>query len=236
MTRLLANDRARSAIDLVVVLVLAEIWLWNSTAKDLFRVYAAVVIVLVVWDSFRRRDPDAWKTDQPLWGAGSSWLVAIAMTCALGAAAALSAQLIYIEGEQLRLGRLEEFLDPRVLAGKGLIVILQQFVLYHFLFPSFRKIFRSRALAMAATAVTFGALHLPGVLLVSLTTAMAVVWLHVFERSQRLAPLIVSHLPWPSWPTQCFPSVSLTTLRSVGMPRRLRRATGDLWSACPGHR
>src|SRR5262245_33951410 len=136
MTRLLTSDRARSVIDLVIVLVLAEIGLW-STAKDLYRVYAAAVIALIVWNSFRRRSADAWKTDQPLWSARFTWLVVIAMTCALGAGTILTAELLYIEGEQLRFGRLERALDPSELAGKGLIVILQQFVLYYFLFPSF---------------------------------------------------------------------------------------------------
>jgi hypothetical protein len=194
MTRLLTSGRTRSIVDLVIVLVLVEVWLWSSTAKDLYRVYAGAVIALIVFYSFRRRSSDAWKTDRPLWSARFTWIVVLAMTCALGAGAVLAAELLYIEGEQLRSGRLERALDPRGLAGKGLIVILQQFGLYHFFFPSFLQIFRSRTIAIGATAVAFGALHLPGVVLVGLTAAMAVIWLHVFARCQRLVPLIASHL------------------------------------------
>ena len=189
----LKNDRSRSAIELAIVLVLAEIWLWSSAFTVLYRTIAGVIIAFIVLRNAVRLGSAARKAGQSLWDARTSWIAAITVTCVLAAGAALSAQFFYTEGEQWRLGRLERILEPRVLADKAFIVILQQALLCCFIFPMFQKSIGSRKAALAATAVVFGLLHLPSLLLAAMASFIAVVWLLLFERSQRLAPLMVSH-------------------------------------------
>lgn len=191
--RLLENDRTRSALELALVLVLVEVWLWSSAANGLYRALAGTVIASIILKNLIRQGAGATKIGQPLWSAYRSWIVIIAVTCVLGALILVGAALIYSDGEQLRFERLEKFLVPRVLAGKVFIVVFQQIVLCLFLFPLQRTVFQSRTGAYVATAVTFGVLHLPGLLLVGVTTVAAAIWLYLFERSRRLLPLIVSH-------------------------------------------
>lgn len=191
MNQLLANDRTRSAMELMLVLGMAEVWLWET--KGLYRAFAILAIALIGLNNYLRH-PDVWRRTQPSWGGLSSWVIIITITFALGAGAVISGEFIYTEGEQLRLGRLERVVDPKFIATKTLVVTVQQLALHRFLFPSFLEIFRSRAVALCATALTFGALHLPSVFLVSATIPMAAIWIYLFERTQRLAPLIFCHL------------------------------------------
>jgi len=212
---LLANNRIRSAMELLLVLVIVEVWLWDSTAKGLYRVFAILLIALIGLNHFIRPRPDAWKISQASWGVLASWVIIIGVTCALSAVAILSAEFIYTEGEQLRLSRLERIFNPQFLAAKALVVTVQQLALYRFLFPSMLEIFRSRSVAFCATALTFGALHLPSTFLVSLTIAMAALWLYLFERSQRLVPLIFCHFALAIVASTVFPE-RLTYNLAVG--------------------
>ena len=209
------SERAISAIELVIVLLLLEFCLWVGEGKDHYRIVAGTAIALVALYSIRRQGPDAWKPSQPPWSTLSSWIVVIAVTCALGAGAVLGAEFIYAEGEKLRWGRLERFASLKALADKALIVVLQQVLLYRFLFPLLLKIFGSRSVAFGATAVIFGALHLPNAVLVGVTIVMAAIWLYLYERSQRLAPLIVCHFVLAIVATAVFPG-RLTYNLAVG--------------------
>jgi membrane protease YdiL (CAAX protease family) len=194
MTRLMTNDRVRSAVELATVLVLTEIWLWTSPSALLYRALAGGVIVFIVARNIFRTYPEDRKAGQPLWGGRESWIATLAITCVLGAGAILLAYGLYAEGEQWRLGRLERILEPRVFAEKVFIVVLQQLILCRFLFPLFRRVVGNRKAALAVTAIAFGLLHLPSLFLALMAAAVAVMWLFLFERSRRLVPLMVSHL------------------------------------------
>jgi membrane protease YdiL (CAAX protease family) len=189
----LTNDRTRSAIELAIVFVLAEIWLWSNAFTVLYRTIAGLVIAFIVLRNAVLLPSRARDASQSLWDARTSWIAAITVTFVLAAGAALSTQLFCTEGEQWRLGRLERILEPRVLADKAFIVILQQVLVCRFIFPMFQKCVGSRKVAFAATAVAFGLLHLPSLLLAAMAAFIAVVWLLLFERSQRLTPLMASH-------------------------------------------
>lgn len=107
----LTNDRTRSAIELVVVLVLAEIWLWIGASAAIYRALAVAAIAIVVLKNVLRSNSDAWNTGRPLWSAQKSWIIVIAATCVLGAVAILGAELLYVEGETWRLAGSSGFLN-----------------------------------------------------------------------------------------------------------------------------
>lgn len=194
MKRLSTNDRSRAAIELAIVFVLTETWLWSSSTNKLYHLFIAIVLASIVVTFLINQKHRTAMVEPPVWSASQSWIAMIAITCALGALTYFSASFLYSDGEQLRIGRLDRLLIPRILADKAFIVILQQFILCRFLFPLYRDIFRRRTAAFGATAATFGVLHLPSMFLVGVTAATAAIWLLLFERSRRLAPLIVSHL------------------------------------------
>jgi len=187
------SDRRTSAIELVVVLLLLEVCIWIGASHYYYRLLAGAMLAVVGLYSIVRQRHDIWKTSKPPWSTLTSWIVIIAITCALAAGAVLGAEIFYAEGEKFRWGRLERFLGWKALLDKALIVVIQQVLLYRFLFPLLFNVFGSRGIAFGATAVVFGVLHLPSVFLVGLTTAMAVIWLYLYERSRRLGPLIICH-------------------------------------------
>lgn len=215
MRTLLTSDRTRSAIELVIFLVLAEIWLWSSASTTAYRVFAGAIIAIIVLRNVLRSNSDAWSAVRPLWSAPASWTVAVVVICVLVAGAIISAQLFYVEGEAWRLGRIERFFEAKQLASKIIIIVVQQIALCLFLFPSLYRISGSRKVAFLATPIIFGILHLPSLFLVIVTAAMAVVWLFLFERSQRLLPLIVIHFVLAVVATAVFPE-RLTYNLAVG--------------------
>lgn len=194
MKRLLANDRTRSAIELAIVLALAEIWFWSGVSAAIYRALAGAIIAAIVLKNVLRPGSDAGNTGRRLWSTRASWMNAIAITCVLAAGAILIAELLSGEGEAWRLGRIEPILEPAQLANKALIVAVQQLVLCLFFYPSLYRITGNRKAAVVVTAIVFGVLHLPSLLLAGLAVVAAAVWLFLFERSQRLAPLIASHI------------------------------------------
>ncbi len=70
---------------------------------------------------------------------------------------------------------------------------LQQGLLQLFLRPVIGEILRKPAVAAAAAALLFGLLHLPCTVLVASTTILGLMWMLLFSRHRRIAPLIVSH-------------------------------------------
>jgi len=78
--------------------------------------------------------------------------------------------------------------------GKFSGAVGQQVAIQWFLWPVCYGVVRHRGGALGLAALLFGALHLPSPLLVGLTLIATVAWIGLYQRSQRLAPLIVSHV------------------------------------------
>ena len=193
MAALLKDDRRRIVVELTIVVVLAELWLWSSPSAILYRATAAVAIACIVVSRIACGDQDPWKSPRLSWDARSTWITATALTCLLAAVMILGMLAFYAEGEQWRLWRLERILEPKVFADKAFMVVLQQVLLCWYVLPAFRKSTGDNTIAIAATALTFGSFHLPSFLLASITAATAVAWLLIFERGRRISPLILSH-------------------------------------------
>jgi hypothetical protein len=73
-------------------------------------------------------------------------------------------------------------------------VVAQQIGLQLFLRPVLLELVPRRGLALLLGAAIFGLLHLPSPTLVFVTFAAGGVWLWLYDRGQRLAPLVVLHL------------------------------------------
>jgi membrane protease YdiL (CAAX protease family) len=94
------------------------------------------------------------------------------------------------------------------LLGKFAAALAQQLALQLFLWPNCLELTRSRPVAMVAAAAIFGLIHLPSPTLVAITTLAGVVWIALYRRTGRLAPLVISHM-------------ILATLAHGGLPERL---------------
>ncbi len=73
------------------------------------------------------------------------------------------------------------------------LAAVQQLVLQLFLWPVARELLRADGAATVTTAAVFGLLHLPSPAFALGTAVVAAVWLVLYRRCRRLAPLIVSH-------------------------------------------
>lgn len=73
-------------------------------------------------------------------------------------------------------------------------VIGQQILLHLMLMPLLLRLFQNMACSVWAGAIIFAALHLPNPVLVLLTFFGGIAWLALYQRSQRILPLIFSHL------------------------------------------
>lgn len=69
----------------------------------------------------------------------------------------------------------------------------QQLVLQRFLAPVCIEIAGSRALGLLLASIVFGAAHLPSAALAVATTLAGLLWLGLFARAGRWAPIVVSH-------------------------------------------
>jgi len=94
------------------------------------------------------------------------------------------------------------------LLGKLGAALIQQLALQMFLWPACSELTRGRSAGMVLASAIFGLIHLPSPTLVAITTLAGVVWIALYRRSGRLAPLVVSHM-------------ILATLAHGGLPERL---------------
>ena len=191
-----ANSRTRTAIELVIVLAMAEIWIWNvyGAGRGLFPVLASVVIGFIVISAAIRRYHTAGEDRQHLWSSVQSWLIILVISSLLTLIVMAIGEILLLEGERFRFTRLERVFEADWLSKKLSVIIMQQVVLHLFLFPSFLDIVKYRWPARAMTAIVFGILHLPSLLLAGMTAFVAVVWSWYYERSRRLVPLVICHL------------------------------------------
>ncbi len=194
MDALLTTGRARSVIELAIVLTLVELLLWKDVGA-FYRAAAGIVITIIVLASTLRLGAGAWTSRQPVWGLGTAWLVAFLLAFGLGVVPSLlAAELLYTDGESWRLGRIQDIAEPMRFASKAFVVILQQMVVCFFLFPSLFRILGNRKVAFAATVAIFSALHLPSLFVAALAAAFAAVSMFFFSRSRRLLPVTVFHI------------------------------------------
>jgi len=77
-----------------------------------------------------------------------------------------------------------------------------------FLWPVCFEVTRSRSAGTVLAASIFGLIHLPSLILVTITWLAGLVWIVLYRRTGRLAPLIVSHM-------------ILATLAHGALPERL---------------
>ncbi len=193
----------------MVGLVLIELWLPLSPAYEPVR-WSARGAVIILWTVSYRR----WQTspdddlDQP--GASRrAWLEA------LGATAMIAIFLVtwlattsepYEEVGSPLPGSASALLAW--IARRFGLAALQQVVLQLFIWRLMRRIVRHEPTAVILAATLFGLFHLPSMALTIATFLGAVVWIGLFHRSRRLAPVIVSH-------------ALLAGLASVAVPERL---------------
>ena len=177
----------------VVALVTVDLWLvWDRPwLLALTRALAAAVLIASL---LRRRKDRPAAT--PGMSAGRAWTEAAVATLVLaGAVLAWSAavsgpfdepDLTLLAGPATALGLW--LLRHLVLAW------VQQLVLQLYLWPVAREVLKSSFLTTATVAMLFGLFHLPSPSLAIATAIAGGVWLLLYRRSGRLAPLIASHV------------------------------------------
>ena len=206
--QLTISNRCRAAgeLALVVCLLEAELWSLRGWAPPWCNVLVYVVLIGTIALSVLRRQGRTGI----IMPSRTAWLEA-ALTSALLAAILLVAACLVGDGNETF-----EFLflrkPPLKLAvwvlGKFLAALGQQLALQWFLWPVCQEISRSRSLGMTLAAAIFGLIHLPSPVLVAITSAAALAWVGLYQRSGRIAPLVASHM-------------ILATLAHGGLPERL---------------
>ena len=86
--------------------------------------------------------------------------------------------------------------------------MIQQLALQLFLWPTCFEVTKGRTSGALLAAAIFGLVHLPSPTLVAITFLAGVIWVGFYQRSGRLAPLVVSHM-------------FLATLAHGALPERL---------------
>ncbi len=188
------STAARPAIELVAVvaLVTADLWLvWDR--PWLLAVVRALAAAVVIASLLRRR------ADRPAavpgMRAGEAWLEALAVTSLLVCCVMVWADLVAgpLDEPDFRLLRPASALGLWLLRHLGLAAV-QQLVLQRFLWPVTLQALGEAPQAIVVVALLFGLFHLPSVALAFATAVAAAVWLFLYRRSGRLAPLIASHV------------------------------------------
>ncbi len=191
-------------IELVAVVALLAVDLWLAWDRPWLQVLTRGLVAAVLVASFLRRrtgrsaaPPDGRrKKGQHKMPPGRAWLEAAAVTLVLGLTVLAWAAAVSGPLDELDLSLLAA---PASVLGLWLLrhlalAAVQQLALQLFLWPVAKEALASGLLATVATAVLFGLGHLPSAPLAIATTIAAALWLGLYRRSQRLAPLIISHL------------------------------------------
>ena len=207
-----SRDRIWPALELLGVIGLLELELWHLRAHGpgwLNVIVYGLIVGMVAGSSLRRkRAGEVGETAQV--GPGRAWLevgaAAFTLSAVLMGAAALvgdsneTFEFLFLNKPPLKLANW--------LVGKFAAALIQQLALQMFLWPVCFELTRSKAVGTVLAASLFGIIHLPSPTLVAITTLAGVVWIVLYRRTARLAPLVISHM-------------ILATLAHGGLPERL---------------
>jgi membrane protease YdiL (CAAX protease family) len=191
------SHRARAAIELGLAMAAVEVALWfvPSHAADWELAVAVIAACALAWASYRRRRAAGQASPRPRIGPGRAWSEAALATALLIGVAALIFAFFREPYDEVRLFVLDR--APLQLAswlGRRLVFAgVQQVALQLFIAPLCLEIVGGTAGSAALAAALFASAHLPLPALVMLTFVAALVWVALFRRGRRLAPLIATH-------------------------------------------
>ncbi len=206
------RERLRPALELfaVVGMLEAELWFLRAHGPAWLNVLVYGSIVATLWLSHERRRKARTEDAPTVASPVRAWGEVLGATLVLSAMLVVAAWLVGDSSETFEFVFLDKPL-PKLMAwlvGKFVAALGQQLALQLFLWPVCRELTRSRAGGTILAAMIFGLIHLPSPALVAITTLSGTVWIILYQRTGRLAPLIVSHM-------------ILATLAHGGLPERL---------------
>jgi membrane protease YdiL (CAAX protease family) len=202
----------RPVAELVVVVGLleAELWFLRANSPSWLNAIVFGAIVLVAWLSHERRRKAEFVSTFPRIGAVRAWIEIFSACAVLSATLMIAARLVGDSNETFEYVFLDK--SPTRLAlwisGKFAAALLQQLALQWFLWPVCFEVTRARASGAILAATIFGLIHLPSPTLVGITLLAGAVWIYFYQRTGRLAPLVLSHM-------------ILATLAHGALPERL---------------
>ena len=174
---------------------IVDLWILRGLSNPLFELPALLVIAAVFATSVKRRGGFERVIPHTSTSSRRAWLETLAATT-------IPAIGLLVWGMSIR-GSYDEMplrivqasaLGLVMWAGQHLVwAALQQALLQLFLLPVIGEILRIPTVAIVATGLLFGLLHLPCPTLVVSTTILGILWMILFSRHRRIAPLIVSH-------------------------------------------
>ena len=209
------HERSRPLTELAVVVGLleAELWFLRATRSEALAPARGRLrrrSWVWTWLSHERRRKAGFVATFREVGALRAWIEVLAASAILSATLMLAARLVGDSSETFEF----VFLDKppakllQWIAGKFAAALGQQLALQLFLWPACFEITRGRASGAVLAATIFGLIHLPSPSLVAITSLAGVAWIISYQRSGRLAPLVVSHM-------------ILATLAHGALPERL---------------
>jgi membrane protease YdiL (CAAX protease family) len=206
------RDQSRPVTELVVVVGLleAELWFLRETGPSWLNALIFGTIAVVAWLSYDRRRRAGFVATFPRIGALRTWLEVLGACAILSATLMVVAPLVGDANETFEFVFLDK--PPARLAqwlvGKFVAALGQQLALQLFLWPVCFEITKGRASGATLAAAIFGLIHLPSPTLVAITFLGGSAWIFFYQRSGRLAPLVLSHM-------------ILATLAHGALPERL---------------
>ncbi len=207
-----SSGRLRATVELAIVVGLleAELWSLRGWAPAWFNVVVYAILAGTVALSVLRRRGEGVDASVPTVTTRRAWLEATVACSILSATLMLAAFLVGDANETFEFVFLRK---PPIkllnwLLGKFAAALGQQLALQWFLWPVCWEITRSRPAGAMMSAAIFGLIHLPSLTLVAITLLAGLVWVALYQRSGRLAPLVASHM-------------ILATLAHGGLPERL---------------
>lgn len=187
----------RAPLELAGALALLALGLWAPLSRvgQSLAALAAVAFAWLGYVSWQRRRDQGEEAVVRRVGAPRAWLEAAAAFLVMAGVIIAFAAATREPYETVTLGALALPLPALLLwVCKRLVwAAAQQAALQLFIRPLWREVLGSESLALVAAAGVFGLAHLPSPTLMVATFLSALLWLALFRRARRLAPLIVAH-------------------------------------------
>lgn len=184
------------AFELLVVLGLVEIDLWYLRGTDNPLLHAAVfaAIGMAICRSVQRRQKSGSPAPTPS-AAARAWAESLLLLASVTLLLFATAWFFRDSDEGFRF-----FFRQRPvmgwlmwLSGRVAGAVVQQLGLQLLIGPACREIVRPGALAACAAGLLFGVLHLPHPILLAIGVVVGSLWVWLYNRSGRLAPVMVCH-------------------------------------------